>query len=161
MKASGQRAGLVLWAALAIGGLVGCGGDEDATVPFLGEWQFTSGTSNTKCPTLAIDENDQLVGDKFRISKGIDAPLVYSESGTNCTWKMTPNGSVANVTSGQSCTFTNANGITFMVTYTAGTISVTGTTAQYSGSQSATANFQGATHNCTSTGSGGLSKIAQ
>jgi hypothetical protein len=150
---------LGLWTVLGAVG-AGCGGDEDTTATFLGEWQFTSGTTNTKCPAIGVDQNDQLTGDKYRISKGIDSPLVYSEVGTSCNWKMTVNGNVANVMTGQSCTDTR-DGVTYMAMYTAGTLTVSGTTAQYSGSLTATANVNGSVINCMSTGSGGMMKVAQ
>jgi hypothetical protein len=160
MKASGI--GRVLWLGLALGltGVVGCGGDEDTTGPFLGEWQFTSGTVNTQCPMIGFNQTDQLAGDKWRISKGIDSPLAFSDPDTNCVWKLTVNGMVANVMSGQSCTFTTS-GSSVTAMYTAGTITVSGTTAQFSGTLTSMSNVQGSIVNCTTTGSGGLSKVAQ
>lgn len=160
MKAFGTRGAVVLWVMLAAAAPMGCGGDEDTTAGFLGEWQFSSGTFNTQCPSIGVNSIDQLTGDKFRIGRGVDAPLVYSEPDTNCSWKMTANGNVATVMSGQSCTFTE-DGITFTAMYTAGTFTTTGTTALYSGSMSATANVNGSVINCMMTGSGGLSKISQ
>jgi hypothetical protein len=159
MKGFGIRGLLVMcMAAFAAG--PGCGGDEDTTAGFLGEWQFTSGTVNTQCPAAGVNQTDQLAGDKWRISKGVDSPLAYSDASTNCVWKMNINGNVANVMSGQSCMFTD-QGTTITAQYTAGTITVTGTTAQFSGTLSSMANFGGQVINCTSTGSGGLSKVAQ
>jgi hypothetical protein len=142
--------------------LAGCGGGDDAgggTGAFIGMWQYTSGTTNTQCPMINVNNTDQLAGQKVPIAKGIDSPLVYSESDTNCTWKMTVSGSVASISPGQSCMFTD-NGITFTGTYTAGTFTITGTTGLFSGTLSAMANVNGSIVNCTSTGSGGLSKIS-
>jgi hypothetical protein len=122
-------------------------------------WQFTSGTSNTQCPMIGVNQTDQLTGQKIPIAKGIDTALVYSDSETNCTWKMTVNGSVASVTSGQTCMFTDT-GIVFTQTYTAGTFTVTGITGVFSGSSTATGNINGSIVNCNITGNGGLSKIS-
>ena len=161
MKGLGKRGVLVLWAALGAAAMAGCGAEEDSTGMFVGEWLFTSGTENTQCPTLSINDTDQLSGVKLRIGKGVDSPLVYSETQRSCVWKMTPNGSVATISSGQSCGPFTEEGAMVTAMYTAGTFTVTGTTATYSGTRTAMVNIQNMVVNCTSTGSGGLMKVAQ
>jgi hypothetical protein len=161
MKAFGIRGLLVLCVAAFAAG-TGCGGDEDTTAAFIGEWQFTSGTVNTQCPTIPYSDTTQLTGDKFRIGKGVDAPLTYSETDTNCVWKMNASGNTASIMPSQSCMFRDSTGSNVTAMFTAGTFTVTGNTAMYSGSQNATVVLpNGATANCTSTGSGGLSKVSQ
>lgn len=146
---------VTLFAAMA----AACGGDDGGgNGNFIGEWQYTSGTTTTTCQGEAA-ETEQLVGEKVRISKGIDSPLVLSETDSNCTWKMTVNGSVATIATGQSCT-ESEGGISATLTYTAGTFTVTGTTGTFSGTANAMVNIGGAVVNCTVTGSGGLNKVA-
>jgi hypothetical protein len=146
---------------LSTASLAGCGGGDDAgggTGAFIGMWQYTSGTSNTSCPMIGVNETSQLAGEKVPIAKGIDSPLVYSETNTNCSWKMNVSGNVATIISGQSCTFMD-NGVSFTGTYSAGTFTITGTTGQFSGTANAMANVNGSIVNCSITGNGGLSKI--
>lgn len=149
------------WSAVAVVALTlaGCGAEEDDLAQFIGEWQYTSGTENTQCQSINYNDLSQLTGQKVRISKGVDVPLVYSETDTNCVWKLSVNGNVASVNSGQTCMFTE-DGITFTGMYTAGTLTVTGTTATFSGSATASAIVQGLSVNCSITGTGGLTKVA-
>ncbi len=161
MKSFGIR-GLLVMCAAALAAGTGCGGDEDTTGAFVGEWQFTSGTVNLQCPTIPYNDTTQLTGDKLRIAKGVDAPLIYSETDTNCVWKMNASANTATIMPSQSCMFRDSTGANVTAMFTAGTFTVTGNTAMYSGSQSATVVFQnGSTANCTSSASGGLSKVSQ
>lgn len=137
--------------------LAGCGEEEEDLSKFIGEWQYTSGTSNTQCPMLpAANDTQQLTNQKFRIAKGIDAPLVISED--ECTWKLSVSGATVSIDSGQTCMFTDADGIVYNVSYSTATLTVTGSTGTFSGSGTIMANVNGAILNCSTTATGGVKR---
>ncbi len=154
MKALGKR-GLVLLTALAVTGLVGCGGDEDTTGAFVGAWRYTSGTSTTNCG--GTSNTDQVSG-TVNIMKGVAAPLVSVDD--SCTIAMDVNGSTATARIPQECSQV-IDGNTATMKLTAYTFTVNGLVATESGSATLQIAFPTGNVNCNYTQSAMLMKVSQ
>ena len=155
--------------AVLVGGVLSvasCGGgsSSDDVSGYVGMWQYTSGTSNTQCPMLGVNDTEQLTGQKETFAKGIDAPLIDSEPNTNCTLKFMVAAGTATAIPGQTCMTTltsNGQADPETISVTSAVFTVTGsTTGHLSLSANLTVNANGTTVSCTYTGSGDLMRIS-
>lgn len=131
---------------------------------FIGGWQYVAGTSNLNCATIDVNETSQLTGDKYTIAKGVDAPLVYSETDSKCVWKYSSAGSVMTLLPNQTCmdklNDQDLGLIDVTITPIASTVTVTGTTATVAFSANYALNIRGSIVNCSMSASGNVSKIS-
>jgi hypothetical protein len=155
MNGFSKRSGLILVAALAMGGLVGCGGDEDSTGQFVGSWKYTSGTETYNCG--GTSETEQVQGN-VTLNKGIASPLVMIEEG--CNLAMDVSGATASARIPQECS-TTVDGFNATIKFTAYTFTVNGVVADASGSAMIQASGAGGTVNCNFTQSAKLMKVSQ
>jgi hypothetical protein len=155
MKGHSQRGVLVLGAALAMSGLLGCGEEADNSEQFIGSWSYTSGTATSNCGGNSTTE--QLQG-TVSISKGVSSPLVSIEDG--CTLAMDVNGTTASARIPQECSRTE-QGLNLLVKYTALTFTVNGIVADQSGSATVQATGPGGVVNCNVTITARLMKVSR
>jgi len=148
------------------GGTSATGGTSGAAdlSGFVGGWQYVAGTFNLSCPSVDLNETGQLTGDKFTIAKGVDAPLVLSESDSKCVWKYSSTGTVMTLLPNQMCmdkfVDEDLGTVDMTITPVAATMTVTGTTATIAFSANYAMNIGGSIVNCSATSSGNGSKIS-
>ena len=156
--------GISMAALVATLGLAGCGGGEDSTAPFVGTWQYSSGTRMTTCPELGV-VTEALMG-TLTVAKGVDAPLVVLVNGGTCQLKLDPGGTSATLRAAQICpafqgTFNDGTPYTETDTHNTGSFVVNGRTAVISESGSGQIVGGGRTFICTFTMNGTLNKVTQ
>lgn len=131
---------------------------------FVGGWQYVAGTQNLNCASLQVNETSQLTGDKYTIAKGVDAPLVYSETDSKCVWKYSNAGTVLTLLPNQSCmdklNDEDLGVVDVTITPIASTMTVTGTAATVAFSANYAMTIGGALVNCSMTASGNVTKIS-
>jgi hypothetical protein len=142
--------------------VAGCGSssETDKTAPFLGAWTIGTGAVTGTCPAPFNMVSQKLDGSVQTVAKGTDSDLVLTLI-TNCTLKMDVTGNVATIRTNpvQSCMLTfNAMGIPVMptATFSGGSFTVSGTTASFTFTGTATAGPL----SCMLTGNGALTKGA-
>jgi len=149
---------------MALLGLTGCGsGDEGGADSFVGMWQYTSGTTNTLCPMLNVNNTDQLTGQKEVFSRGVGTALINSDPSSNCILNFNINGNTATAPAGQTCmtnVATDQGNIPTTINLVSAVFSVNGTTAHFSRSANFTLNVNGTSIQCMETGSGDLLRIS-
>jgi len=145
--------------------LAGCGSsDEGGADSFIGQWQYTSGTSSTQCPMVGVNSITQLQGQKEVFARGVGSALINSDPNSNCILNFNVMGTTATAPAGQACQTTvntDSGPIPTTITLVSAVFVVTGTTARFSQSANFTLNVNGSSIQCMITGSGDLLRISQ
>ncbi|PTL75191.1 hypothetical protein [Vitiosangium sp. GDMCC 1.1324] len=115
---------------------LGCG---SAGQRFLGLYAVT-GTAHYSIQELGNPSSQ--VSDTFRVSEGTTADLVLTDSAGRCFLLADIEGEVARLERGTSCTWSD-NGITFTLTLTHGTVSLSGESGRFDMAGTVTATARG------------------
>lgn len=116
--------------------LLGCG---SAGQRFLGLYAVT-GTVHSSIPELGNLSTP--VSDTFRVSEGTGSDLVFTDSAGRCFLLADVEDEVALLRRGTSCTWSD-NGITFTLTLTRGTVSLSGGSGRFDMAGTVTATTRG------------------
>lgn len=129
---------------------------EDHVAAFVGQWQWTSGTTMITCAGTPLTPS-QLTG-TFNVSRGTDAPLVVSMM-PGCDLRFVNADTAATARPGQTCAVTVAEGFPATLRYSSGTMILSGQASTISATGDFAINANGQTVTCTFTQSGTAMKL--
>jgi hypothetical protein len=102
-----------------------CGAAACGQSGFIGTWSITNDTFTYTCDGLGNTQDD--TGDFDIAASATNSGDLVSTDPNGCNVQWTPNGNTATLAAGQMCSGT-VNGVTFDVTYTGGTPTLTSST---------------------------------
>jgi hypothetical protein len=137
--------GMLALFALAACALSSCGSSASN---FIGTWQLAGGTLTTTCNAVSTSSN---VTGNITIAAAATGGNVVSTDADGCNIQWAPNGDVATLVAGQTCSSTD-NGVTTVLSFTTGTLTVTnGTSLAVAATGNGTANGDTCTFSETAT----------
>jgi len=140
------------------------GRPEDGIGRFTGQWQYRSGTENTQCPTVGVNNTAQLQGTKLTFARGNASGLTGSDTVRYCLFTFDVQDNTATARANQLCpTILTSDSVQIptLLALISAVFAVSGDTAHFSYSITYSLNVQGSSIPCALTGSGDLLRISR